>query len=142
MMEVIKDLPNLIDYKVANIREYCKINRTREKCNMNLHCTYSDNSCLFVMYKNDIMSKINTIVEEMLIDGTKFKEIVQEDIYYVSDIVDYTQYSDRPNQKIIKTSNFNIKKIMTELFGKDSVPNIGKRKIYKISNRKRISFNR
>ena len=86
------------------------------------------------MYKNDIMNKINNIVEEMIIDGTKFKEIIMEDIYYVSDIVDYMQYSDRPNQKIIKTSNFNIKKIMTELFGKDSMPNIGKGKRIKQSD--------
>ena len=32
----------------------------------------------------------------------KFKELIQEDDYYVSDIVDYTQYSNRPDQKIIQ----------------------------------------
>jgi hypothetical protein len=42
------------------------------------------------------------------------------------DIVDYTQYSNRPDQKIIKTSNFNIKKIMSELFGKNNIPKLGK----------------
>jgi len=134
LLEVIKELPNLIEYKVSNVREYCKINRNREKCNTNLHCKYIDDTCVFVMYKNDIMNKINNIVEEMIIDGTKFKEIIMEDIYYVSDIVDYMQYSDRPNQKIIKTSNFNIKKIMTELFGKDCMPNIGKGKRIKQSD--------
>ena len=141
LLEVIKELPNLLNYKVSNIREYCKINRGKEKCNMNLHCTYIDGTCMFVMYKNDLMNKINNIVEEMIIDGTKFKEIIQEDIYYVSDIVDYMQFSDRPNQKIIKTSNFNIKKIMTELFGKDSMPNIGKRKNLKNSDNINVEEN-
>ena len=141
LLEVKKELPNLLNYKVSNIREYCKINRGKEKCNANLHCTYVDGTCMFIMYKNDLMNKINNIVEEMIIDGTKFKEIIQEDIYYVSDIVDYTQYSDRPNQKIIKTSNFNIKKIMTDLFGKDSVPNIGKGKRIKHSDNINVEEN-
>jgi hypothetical protein len=78
-----------------------------------------------------VINNISKIIEEMIMDGIKFKEIIQEDTYYVSDIVDYTTYSDRPNQKIIKTSNFNIKKIMTELFGKESIPQLGKRRIGK-----------
>ena len=68
----------------------------------------------------------------MIIDGIKFKEIIMEDTYYVSDIVDHSIFSERPNQKIIKTSNFNIKKIMKELFGKDSMPQIGRKKISKL----------
>jgi hypothetical protein len=83
------------------------------------------------MFKNDLLSNISKIIEECIMDGIKFKEIIQEENYYVSDVVDYTIYSDRPNQKIIKTSNFNIKKIMTELFGKDSIPQLGKRKVGK-----------
>jgi hypothetical protein len=81
------------------------------------------------MYRNDVSINISKIIEEMIMDGIKFKELIQEDSFYVSDIVDYMTYSDRPNQKIIKTSNFNIKKIMGELFGKDSMPQLGKRRI-------------
>jgi hypothetical protein len=65
----------------------------------------------------------------MIQDGIKFKEIIQESSYYVSDIVDYTQFSNRPNQKILKSSNFTINKIMSEIFGKDKVPIIGKRQM-------------
>ena len=83
------------------------------------------------MFRNDLTNNVAKIIEEIIIDGIKFKEIIQEENYYVSDIVDYTQFSDRPNQKIIKTSNFNIKKIMTELFGKDSIPQLGKRRMNK-----------
>jgi hypothetical protein len=67
----------------------------------------------------------------MIQDGIQFKEIIQESNYYVSDIVDYTQFTNRSNQKIIKASNFNINKLMSELFGKDKVPIIGKRQIIK-----------
>jgi hypothetical protein len=129
MLDIVKQIPESKKYSIANIREYCSSNKTKDKCENNLHCTYVNNSCKFVMYKNDLLNNVSKIIEEMIIDGIKFKELIQEENYYVSDIVDYTIYSDRPNQKIIKTSNFNIKKIMTELFGKDSIPQLGKRRI-------------
>lgn len=130
-IEIIKELPNLSNFNISNVREYCSINRNKDKCNANLHCTFINNACNFVMFKNDLLSNISKIIEEMIMDGIKFKELIQEENYYVSDIVDNTVFSDRPNQKIIKTSNFNIKKIMTELFGKDSIPQLGKRRIGK-----------
>jgi hypothetical protein len=130
-IEIIKELPNLSNFNVSNVREYCSINKNKDKCNSNLHCTFINNTCNFVMFKNDLLSNVSKLVEEMIMDGIKFKEIIQEENYYVSDVVDYTVFSDRPNQKIIKTSNFNIKKIMTELFGKDSIPQLGKRRIGK-----------
>ena len=126
-VEIIKELPRLENYSISNVREYCSVNRSKDKCDMNLHCAFVNNNCIFVLYKNDMMANINRLVEELVMDGIKFKEIVMEDNYYVSDIVDYTQFSDRKNQKIIKTSNFNIKKIMADLFGKDSIPKLGRR---------------
>ena len=54
-------------------------------------------------------------------------EILQEDNYFVSDIVDYKKFTYRDDQKIIKNTNHNINKIMSELFGKDNVPKIGRR---------------
>jgi hypothetical protein len=130
-VEIIKELPKLQNYSISNVREYCSVNRSKDKCDMNLHCAFVNNNCIFVLYKNDMMANINRLVEELVMDGIKFKEIVMEDNYYVSDIVDYTQFSDRKNQKIIKTSNFNIKKIMADLFGKDSIPKLGRRKASK-----------
>jgi hypothetical protein len=127
-VEIIKELPDLSNYKISNVRDYCSAYRNKDKCNMNLHCSFINNNCTFVMFKNDLISNVSKIIEECIMDGIKFKELVQEENFYVSDVVDYTIYSDRPNQKIIKTSNFNIKKIMTELFGKDSIPQLGKRK--------------
>ena len=68
-------------------------------------------------------------VKEIIQDNILFKELIQESNYYVSDIVDYTQFTNKSGQKIIKESNFNITKLMSELFGKDKVPVIGKRQI-------------
>ena len=130
-IEIIKELPNLSNFNISNVREYCSVNKNKDKCNANLHCTFINNTCNFVMFKNDVLSNVSKLIEECIMDGIKFKELIQEDNYYVSDVVDYTVFSDRPNQKIIKTSNYNIKKIMTELFGKDSIPQLGKRRIGK-----------
>ena len=129
--DIMKELPDLRNYKISNVRDYCKMNKTKAKCDEHKHCIFSDNSCMFIMYKNDLLNSINKVVEEIIMDGIKFKEIIMEDNYYVSDIVDHTMFSDRVDQKIIKTSNFNIKNIMKELFGKESLPKIGRRKIYK-----------
>jgi hypothetical protein len=71
---------------------------------------------------------VNKVIEEIIRDSIKFKEIIQEDDYFVSDIVDYNLFSNRENQKIITTSNFNIRRIMSELFGQDNIPIIGKRR--------------
>ena len=131
VFELVKKLPNLKDYNVSNIRDYCKIHKTKESCNENLHCTFVSNKCKYQLNESYAIEYIHRIIDEMIQDKIKFKELIQEDNYYVSDIVDYTQYSNRPNQKVIKTTNFNIKKIMTELFGKNSIPQLGRRRINK-----------
>jgi hypothetical protein len=129
MAHYIKQLPKLDDYIVYNVRDYCEVNTTKNKCLSNYHCAWEKDSCKMLI--NDVMAAdyVNRIIEEMVQDNIKFKEILQENNYYVSDIVDYTQYSNRTNQKIIKSSNFNINKIMKELFGKDKAPIIGKRQL-------------
>lgn len=125
----VKKLPKLDDYIVYNVRDYCEVNNTKDKCLLNRHCAWEKNSCNMLI--NDTMAAdyVNRVIEEMIQDGIKFKELLQEGSYYVSDIVDYTQFSYRPNQKIIKSSNFNINKIMNEIFGKDKAPIIGKRQL-------------
>lgn len=129
MSHYIKQLPKLDDYIIYNVRDYCEVNNTKNKCLSNYHCAWEKDSCKMLI--NDVMAAdyVNRVIEEMVQDNIKFKEILQENNYYVSDIVDYTQYSNRTNQKIIKSSNFNINKIMNELFGKDKAPIIGKRQL-------------
>ena len=131
---IVKALPDLKDYIINNVRDYCNINKTKDKCNTNLHCSWVQDTCKFTLLENSAIDFVNKVLEEMIQDGIKFKEIIQEYNYYVSDIVDYTQYTNRDDQKIIKSTNSNITKLMNELFGKDKVPTIGKRHTIKTFN--------
>ena len=132
MVHIVTKNPDLKNYLISNVRDYCEINNNKEKCDTNLHCVWKNDTCKIQLLKGVAIDFVNKIIEEMIQDGIKFKEIIQESNYYVSDIVDYTQYTNRSNQKIIKASNFNIQKLMSELFGKDNIPIIGKRQIVKM----------
>ena len=134
MAHIVKELPKLDDYIIYNVRDYCEINKNKESCSTNHHCAWQNDSCKIQLTDNLAVDYVNKVLEELIYDGIKFKEIIQESNYYVSDIVDYTQFSYRQNQKIIKSSNFTINKIMTELFGKDKIPIIGKRQLLQKNN--------
>ena len=124
-----EDLPDLVDYNNNNLRDYCNINNTKDKCDTKPHCKWTNNSCKLRLTENMAIDFVNKVIEELIQANIQFKELIQENDYYVSDIVNYSQYSFRPNQKIIKTTNFNINKIMTELFGKNKIPTIGRKQI-------------
>ena len=130
-INVIDKLPDLTNYSVKNVRDYCKSNKSKDKCNLNLHCLWVSDSCKLQLRYNKLIEFINKITEEIIQNNIQFKELIQENNYFVSDIVDYNLFTTRSEQKILKTSNFTIKKIMSELFGKDKVPKIGKKRISK-----------
>ena len=131
MFEIVDKTPDLTNYEVKNIRDYCKVNKTKDKCNLNTHCMWASNDCKLQIKYDQAVEFINKVIEEMILNNIQFKEIIQENNYFVSDIVDYNLYTSRSSQKIIKTSNFNIKKIMSEIFGKEKIPTIGRKKISK-----------
>ena len=131
MADLEDDLPDLVDYNVDNLRDYCKINKTKNNCDAKYHCKWTNDECKFRITENMAIDFVNQIIEEMIQNNIQFKEIIQDGSYYVSDIVDYSQYTYRPNQKIIKTSNFNLNKIMSELFGKNNIPTIGRKQFNK-----------
>ena len=93
---------NIEQYKVSNIRNYCSIHKSENKCNNSFHCSFKKNKCYFSILESSKIEYINRILEEMIADRLGFKEVVQEDDYYVSDIVDYTKFTNRKGQKIIK----------------------------------------
>ncbi|ULY68456.1 putative VV A7-like early transcription factor large subunit [Chlorella virus XW01] len=128
--EIVKELPILSDYKKENLRYICN-NTDKKKCEMNPHCILSNNECSFrltIIMANDY---INRILYEMVQDNISFKELIQEDEYFVSDIVDTTNYTKRPSQVIVRSNNVNIRKILLDMFGNEKVPKIGKRKFQK-----------
>jgi hypothetical protein len=71
-------------------------------------------------------SEANTWIEEFVSNELKSNELIQKDNYFVSDIVNPERFKERKNQKIIKSINFNIQKILGEIFGKNNIPQIGK----------------
>jgi hypothetical protein len=123
-------LPDINEYSISNIRDYCEIHKTKDKCNNNLHCLWK-NECKMLLPETLISDFINKMLEEMIQDNIQFKELLQEDSYYVSDIVNSSIYTYRPNQKIISSNNLNLKKILEETFGKDKNIILGKNRMKK-----------
>ena len=99
---ITDNYPYLEDYEIKNVRDYCEINNTKDKCTQNLHCKWKNDSCKLVLLDTLAIDFVNKVIDEIIQDGIQFKELIQENEYYVSDIVDYSQFTNRPNQKIIK----------------------------------------
>lgn len=130
MVELVDQIKNINEYSISNIRDYCQIHKTQDKCNNNLHCTWKNNTCKMILTKNMAFDFINKIIEEMIQNSIQFKEIIQDENYYVSDIVDQSQYTNRENQIIVKTTNYNINKIIADILGsKDYIHNIKSKQI-------------
>ena len=130
---VVDDKELKIDnYNIINKRDICMTNLDKETCNAKHHCKWAHNSCLFKVDKKNLIVFINKIVEEFVKDEMKSKELLSLENYFVSDIVNFERFTPRKNQKIIKSDIINVNKILSEIFGEDNIPNIGKRKISKI----------
>jgi hypothetical protein len=130
LVKIIKELPNLDYYKVNNQRNICST-LDKDKCNINPHCQYIDNKkvskCSFVLTDNLLIQFIKRLSIELVEQEIKAYELLKEKKYYVSDIVDYNNFTEKNGQKIIKSSNTNLQKILTNIFGKEHIPKIGRR---------------
>lgn len=129
-MHVVPNTRN-IDYSKyipKNNRELCYVNNDRQSCCENQHCFWSQNRnlCYFYLKQDDLIIFINKVAEELILNDFKSHEIMRRDNYFVSDIVSYNVFTERPGENIIISSN-NLPEIMAEIFGKDSIPKIGKR---------------
>ncbi len=125
-------LPNVIDdskiinYTLNNNRDLCKIHNDKNKCSLDINCSWQANSCKLALPSELLVQFINKVVEEFVSNELKSNELIQKDNYFVSDIVNPERFKERKNQKIIKSINFNIQKILGEIFGKNNIPQIGK----------------
>lgn len=126
-METIDELPDIKTYRTKNNRELCS-SLHGDMCGKNLHCRVVGDKCMFHVTKDNLVDYINRLTSELLNNEIKMKEVMNIDNYYVSDIISYDVFTRRPDQKIIKSDNNNINKIMEELFGKKNVPIIGRKK--------------
>jgi len=118
-------------YESKNIRELCDEHMSGKTCGNIFYCSHDKNSkkCSITLKKEMVIGYVNKITEELIQNDLKASEILKREKYYVSDIIDHNRFTERPNQKIIKSNVSNINKIMSELFGADSIPKIGKRDI-------------
>ena len=127
-----KDKVDITNYDIKNNREICPTN-TKEQCNVNPHCKWKGSNCLFRATSKQIIEYINKVSEELTNNELKSNELLMKEKYFISDIYNRDNYTPRDNQKIIKSNNNNIKKLLSELFGKNNIPIIGKRRMNKIS---------
>jgi len=129
LIHVSKEEPELKTYVVNNDRETCNIHKDKDTCNNNIQCHWTRTGCYMSLTKKTIIKFINKISDELAINDRKAYEILKVDDYYVSDIVDYSKFTQRDKQKIIRSTGSNIKKELGNIFGSENIPIIGKRKI-------------
>ena len=129
MIVLMSKIPDLKNYIANNLRDYCSSNKTKDKCENNVHCSWdkSNNKCRLQLLDNMAVDFVNKIINELMLEGIQYKELIQESPYYVSDIIDYSQFTVRNNQSVINISNYNFNKVINELFTQDNVPVIGKK---------------
>lgn len=130
-VHITNNAPDTKDYEVNNVRASCSIHASKDQCMSNMHCYWSHNNCFFRLTRKMAVIMVNKVSEELADAGLKMMELMRVDTYYVSDIVDYNVFTERPNQKIIKSTNTNINKLLEDLFGSDNVPTIGKKRTYR-----------
>jgi hypothetical protein len=108
---------NFNEYNLNNKRHLCSIHQNKDDCNSNHHCKFVSNKCLFNLSTKKTINFVSKIIDELLSDEMKSKELLKEDNYFISDIVDQNNYIIRKNEKIIKSNNPDIEKILTQYFG-------------------------
>jgi hypothetical protein len=131
LLHIANSLPDVKQYKINNDRSSCLNNKTKDQCNSNIHCHFTKTGCYMSITRKEIIKFINKISDELATNDRKAFEILKLEDYFVSDIVDFNKYTERADQTIVRYSGSNVKKILADIFGKDNVPQIGKKKAAK-----------
>jgi hypothetical protein len=74
---------------------------------------------------------VNIISDELASNDLKAFELMKHLNYYVSDIVDKNKFTEIQGENVIKSSSYNIKKIIKNLFGNTKSLQIGRKKMVK-----------
>lgn len=130
LVTLLQKSPDIDNYEVNNDREIC-LDREKGDCVNNPFCKWSHNQCKFALTRKTLVKFISMISEELVDGGIKAQELLKSGDYFVSDIVDYSKFTYKDGQKILKSTNANIKKVLSSIFGKDNIPTIGKRRSQK-----------
>jgi hypothetical protein len=132
LLHISKQLPDVKNYEINNDRASCANNKEKDMCNDNIHCHWTKTGCYMSITLNEIIKFINRMSEELATNDRKAYEILRIGDYFVSDIVDYNRYTERPEQTVVRSSGSNVKKILSDIFGKENIPIIGKKKLGKL----------
>ena len=130
LVTIVKSMPNVENYKINNQRIICN-DLDQNKCIVNNHCTWANSKCSFALTDVNLFNFVRKLSYELVEIEIRKYEIFKEKRYYISDIVDYNNFTERQGQKIIKSNSTNINKSLKELFNTDHIPKIGKRHISK-----------
>ena len=133
LVYVLDKKPDTTKYQLNNDRNVCK-ELEKDTCSTNIHCHWSHSGCLIALTEEMIISFINKISAELAKNELRAMELMRYGNYFVSDIVDYTRFTEREGQKIVRSNSNSIKKVLVDIFGKSNTPIIGKRKIIKGSD--------
>ena len=134
LVYTIKNKPNLNDYTTKNIIETCDLNNNENTCNKNKLCTFKNNDCKMGLTKDFIIEYVNKLVDEILGDEYKYFELINKDKYFISDVNDYTNFTNRNKQKIIKSNSLNVDKVLSQIYGEENVPILGKKRFKKLND--------
>lgn len=121
----------LNNYEIKNLRTTCDIYDKKDSCSVANHCSWTQGKCKFYTTYDYVIDYVNKITEELANNEVQAWEVLRRGSYYISEIVDMTRFTSRSNQKIVKSVATNIKKVMEEVFGKENVPVIGKKRYLK-----------
>lgn len=119
---------NYTNYKINNNREMCYL-KQKDACSNSQNCIWSNvsNMCILNVQQKLFIDFINRVTEEFMQNGLLSDEILKNGDYFVSDIVNFNIHTERPGEQVIVSSNINAEKLLSEIFGKNNVPKIGKK---------------
>jgi hypothetical protein len=136
LVKIINEMPDLIHYNVDNQRVICS-KLSENDCINNHHCYYNGksktdkNKCYFSLTENNLNKYVKKLSYEISEQKIKAYELLNEKKFYVSDIVDFNLFTQKPGQRIIKSSNTNLSTILKGIFGEAHIPKIGRRYLSK-----------
>ncbi|AYV78750.1 MAG: early transcription factor VETF large subunit, partial [Edafosvirus sp.] len=128
LVHIANKLPDLSSYQINNDRNVCSINENKDTCAIHPHCHWVHSGCYLSLTRNMIVAFVNKISEELASNDLKAMEIMKIGSYFVSDVVSYDRFTERAGQKVVRSTSNTIKKVLSDLFGKENVPKIGKRR--------------
>jgi hypothetical protein len=74
---------------------------------------------------------IERLSNEIFFNVIERQELLRKNTYTVQDIYKYDYFTTKENEKLIKTSNLTLDRILKEIYGENNVPIIGKKKLLK-----------